>query len=219
MDAKPKRNTRRALLGRLAGISAALVVPKTLWASSQLTPKQTEGPFYPDIKQNDHNWDLTRVEGRSDQATGQLIYVRGKVLDRSGKAISNARVEIWQTDENGNYKHSRQRSRKFDENFQGTGFVTTDEAGEYLFKTIKPKAYSMGGWGYRSPHIHFKIFGEEFDEFTTQMYFAGESRNDQDPIRRRVPEQLRELVTIDFSKETTEFGEIGRLGDFNIHLA
>jgi protocatechuate 3,4-dioxygenase beta subunit len=207
------------LLTRLAGIAATLVLPKTLWASLQVTPAQTEGPFYPDIKQNDHNWDLTRVEGRSGRARGQLIYVRGKVLDRSGNALRNARVEIWQTDEKGNYKHTRQRSRKFDKNFQGTGHVVTDEAGEYLFKTIKPKAYSMGGWGYRSPHIHFKISAGDFREFITQMYFAGESRNDQDPIRRRVPEQLQDLVTIDFSKETTEFGEIGRVGDFNIHLA
>ena len=169
---------------------AVLALPKTLWAATQHTPAQAEGPFYPNIKQDDYNWDLTRVESRSGRARGQLIYVRGKVFDRQGNAISNARVEIWQTDEKGNYKHTRQRSKKFDKNFQGTGFVITNEVGEYLFKTIKPKAYSMGSWGYRSAHIHFKLTGDDFGEFITQMYFTGESRNDQDPIRRRVPKLL-----------------------------
>jgi protocatechuate 3,4-dioxygenase beta subunit len=219
MEQKSSSTVRRTLLTRLAGISAVLMLPKQLWAVTEFTPAQPEGPFYPDLPQQDNNWDLTKVEGMTAKANGQLIYVRGKVLDRQGNAVVNARVEIWQTDENGNYKHSRQRSRSFDKNFQGTGFVITNEAGVYLFKTIMPKAYSMGSWGYRTPHIHFKIFSEDFGEFTTQMYFAGESRNSQDPIRRRVPKQDRKFVTIDFSNQTTEYGETARVGDFNIYLA
>ena len=67
--------------------------------------------------------------------------------------------------------------RPRDEDFQGYGVATTDAAGRYEFLTIKPIAYPG-----RTPHIHFAVAGRGFERFITQMYVAGEPRNDSDSV-------------------------------------
>ena len=39
-------------------------------------------------------------------AVGEIAYVSGRVLTKSGEPLRNGYVEIWQTDTNGSYLHS-----------------------------------------------------------------------------------------------------------------
>jgi protocatechuate 3,4-dioxygenase beta subunit len=110
--------------------------------------------------------------------------------------VRNAVVEIWQTDANGAYVHTRSGNRDHrDGNFQGFGRFTTGSAGEYYFRTIKPVPYPG-----RTPHIHFAIKAKGLeDPFTTQCYIKGEPRNDRDGVLRGIrDEKQRQSVQVEF---------------------
>ena len=143
------------------------------------TPRSTEGPFYPRNLPADSDADLTRVAGRAGRAMGTPLEVSGRVLDRSGKPRSGARVEIWQCDASGRYHHVGENDASLDPDFQGFGAVATDADGRYRFRTIKPVPYPG-----RTPHIHFTVVEGGKRRLTSQMYIEGEPGNARDGLYR-----------------------------------
>jgi protocatechuate 3,4-dioxygenase beta subunit len=171
---------RRRLLEILAGCAAQLSLSGTARpAALPATPAQTAGPFYPLAFPADSDNDLVQIAGHGGTAKGTVAFVTGHILDPTGRPVSGARVEIWQCDANGRYHsvHDSRADRPADENFQGYGQTTTDAAGSYRFRTIRPVPYPG-----RTPHIHFAVSGAEFPRFTTRMYVAGEPLNDHDGV-------------------------------------
>ncbi|KAA3628490.1 MAG: intradiol ring-cleavage dioxygenase [Bacteroidetes bacterium] len=149
------------------------------------TVNQTMGPFHPNKDQQDKDFDLTSFNGSDAQPQGEPIYVRGKVTDENCNPIPGAVVMLWQANTHGKYSHEYDHSSaEYDPNFQGWGQVTTNEKGEYGFKTIKPGAYplSEGSADYRTPHIHFKFSRRGYHELITQLYFEGEELNETDVL-------------------------------------
>ena len=171
--------TRRGLIICAAG----LVVAKSALADMTVTPAQTAGPFYPQLKPDDSDMDLTRIQGAQGAAAGEVIEVQGRILSLKGDALRNAVVEIWQADTHGRYHHPFDRSplSSPDPNFQGYGAVRTGPDGAYRFQTVRPGAY-RAGFLRRTPHIHFRVVDEGNRELVTQMYFPGEPLNAQDAI-------------------------------------
>jgi protocatechuate 3,4-dioxygenase beta subunit len=55
-----------------------------------LTPKQTEGPFYPDHLPLDTDNDLIIVNDNLTPAVGTITWVSGKIFDQRGDPIRNA---------------------------------------------------------------------------------------------------------------------------------
>lgn len=175
---------RAALSGLAAALGLAAACPHgsaraALEPKLTPTPGQTEGPFYPADWLGDIDNDLVLVKGEGAKALGTVLHLRGRVLDRAGRPIAGAIVEIWQCDAQGVYHHpwDERGRRRADDGFQGRGRVETDGEGRYVFRTIKPAAYSG-----RTPHIHFKIMQPGGDTLITQMYFAGEPDNARDFI-------------------------------------
>ena len=146
----------------------------------QITPPQILGPFYPIAERPDLAADLARPAGSAAEAGGQLLYVRGRVLTGSGKPVAHARIEIWQANAAGKYRHpSDTNPAPLDPNFKGFAQLTTDAAGRYAFRTVKPGGYPTAEGDIRPPHIHFTVDGR-FDRLVTQLYFAGEPQNQTD---------------------------------------
>lgn len=170
-----------------------------------LTPRQTEGPFYPNRLPLDTDNDLIIVNDNITPAVGQITHLSGKLLDASGSPIRNAVVEIWQVDGNGVYLHTNDRHAQRDANFQGFGRFLTGRTGEYYFRTVKPVPYPG-----RTPHIHFKIKRPGASEFTTQCYIKGFPQNERDGIYRDIRgAKARESVTIDFNPiKDSKMGEL-----------
>lgn len=120
---------------------------------------QTIGPFWHLLE--DPAWaDLTRFG-----ANGQPITLDGTVRDGAGSLVTDACLELWQ----------------HDPAFSGFGRCATDEAGRYRFTTVRPE----GGLG--APHIALGIFARGLlHRINTRIYFAGDPRNDTDPVLQAV---------------------------------
>ena len=195
MDTSRRQFLTRSMLG-VAAFAASSALPSWAFAEELVrTPRQTEGPFYPDHLPLDTDNDLLIVNDGITPAVGEVTHLTGKILDATGSPIRNTLVEIWQCDANGAYLHSgTSNDDRRDKNFQGFGRFLTSSSGEYYFRTIKPVAYPG-----RTPHIHFaiKVPGEE--RFTTQCYIKGEARNERDMVLRGIGDaRQRESVQVPF---------------------
>lgn len=158
------------------------------------TPEQTAGPFYPVELPLDDDNDLTQLKGQSGRAKGQITDLAGRILDINGHPLAQIRIEIWQCDVNGRYRHPRDTAnRPIDKNFQGHGHTMSADNGGYRFRTIRPIPYPG-----RTPHIHVAIFPPDEQPLVTQLYIQGEPRNAHDFIFNRIPVERRQLVTADF---------------------
>ena len=195
-----KTKISRREFGRKMSLSAAglaLLQPHTLLAGG-VTPKQVEGPFYPDSDMGDNDLDLTHIQGHTESATGEHIFVHGQVRDIEGNPLANATVDIWQANDAGRYRHAEDPNpAPLDPNFQGWGIVQTDAEGYYRFKTIKPGAYSLsflGGDGWRARHIHYKVSHADHQPLTTQLYFPGDPLIEQDLEIVKAPEEDRWML-------------------------
>ncbi len=188
--------SRRGFLGTVAAGSVLWTVPGALAEELARTPRQTEGPFYPDHLPLDTDNDLIVVNDGLTPAVGEITHLTGRILSASGTPVRNAVVEIWQCDSGGAYLHSLTGNRdQRDSNFQGFGRFLTDSKGQYYFRTIKPVPYPG-----RTPHIHFMVKHPREEEFTTQCYIKGHPQNDRDFVFRGAgDEKARALLCADFA--------------------
>ncbi|HWB41679.1 MAG TPA: protocatechuate 3,4-dioxygenase [Gemmatimonadales bacterium] len=219
--------SRRELLGAGAGAAAGLVAQRLAGevppaaACGDPTAAQTAGPYYPSRDRPDEDPDLTRVKGREGRAAGEVVVVRGTVLDEACRPIAGALVEIWQANTHGRYDHERDAGnpRPLDPNFQSWAEMLTDNDGGFRFTTIKPGAYPADDSGWvRPPHIHFRVSRRGYHELVTQMYFAGETLNDADRIRLALSPEERDRATVTFDAAGAESEARARLGRFDITL-
>ena len=210
----PFRGRRQFLQGVAIG-AATFVVPGAFAEELTRTPRQTEGPFYPDTLPLDTDNDLLVLNDSITPAVGHVTHLTGRILGPTGQPVRNAVVEIWQVDSQGAYLHSRSDNRdKRDRNFQGFGRFLTGSKGEYYFRTIKPVPYPG-----RTPHIHFAINKGGKRMLTTQMYIKGEARNERDFIYRRLNAKGREALTVEFNQlKDSKIGELAANLDILIGL-
>lgn len=185
---------RRALGAGLGSVALVAALPVNALPS---TPRQPRGPFYPEQLPLDRDNDLTVVEGAAAPARGEPVEVIGQVLDRDGRPLTGARVEIWQCDANGRYRHRWDRGeRPLDPGFQGYGSTLSDAEGRYRFRTIRPVAYPG-----RAPHIHFAIQADGRRELVTQMYVSGAPENRWDGLLGSLGRSQREALLVDFDAQ------------------
>lgn len=194
--------SRRQFLSRLgAGAGAAafmssLYVVRGAFAEQLVvTPRLTEGPFYPDAMPLDTDNDLLIVNDSITPAVGEITHLSGRILGETGSPVRNAVVEIWQVDHSGIYLNSRDRiHEKRDQNFQGYGRFLTDSNGQYYFRTIKPVPYTG-----RCPHIHVAISQNGRRIYTTQLMIKGHPQNGRDGVFRSAGDAAaRNAISVEF---------------------
>lgn len=218
-----KHDSRRNFLkmgsGALGVAVLANPISKAIANACGLTPPQTAGPFYPGNSQFAVENDLTQVPGQTQRAEGQVIYVKGQVVDQNCVPIVGANVEIWQACHSGKYNNPKDTNpAKLDPYFRYWAETYTSETGEYWFKTIIPGAYPADDTWKRPPHLHFKITKLGFRELVTQMYFQGNPLNESDLILHQLSPAERSTVIVDFIP-TGVFGDLNALvGKFDIAL-
>jgi protocatechuate 3,4-dioxygenase beta subunit len=180
------------------------------------TPDQILGPFYPLNRTADETTDLAKSPGRPGRADGELLKVEGQVLTLTGRPVAGARVEIWQANSLGKYRHPSDTTPvPIDPNFNGFAVLKTDQQGRYEFRTIKPGAYRTPHGDMRPPHIHFMVdFGA--DRLVTQLYFAGEPENATDRWLQAAPQP--ELLIVSLEDCAAGSSSASKLAKFDIIL-
>jgi protocatechuate 3,4-dioxygenase beta subunit len=146
------------------------------------TPDQILGPFFPLKRAHTGQCDLTAIGGANGVAQGEVIEVRGRVLNCNGDPVPGADLTIWQANALGRYMHPADANPSpLDPNFAGSTDIRSDEDGGYRIRTVKPGAYPAGTDWMRPPHIHFEVQGK-FERLITQMYFPDDPLNARDRL-------------------------------------
>jgi protocatechuate 3,4-dioxygenase beta subunit len=127
----------------------------------QLTPEETAGPFFKPNSPIKNNF-------RDPGVTGTAVKLSGFVLDRKGKPISNALLDFWHADGDGQYDFNGFRCR-------GHQFSGSD--GKYVLETVMPGLYPG-----RTRHYHVRLQAAHGPIVSTQLYFPGEARNSTDSL-------------------------------------
>eukprot|EP00913_Durusdinium_trenchii_P028358 g26586.t1 len=206
MNRSSLESNRRRFLKQFAFGTAMFTTPGLFAEELIRTPRQTEGPFYPDKLPLDTDNDLLIINDGITPAVGEITHLTGRVLDVKGEPVRNAAVEIWQVDNHGSYIHTRgDNNGKRDSNFQGFGRFVTNRKGEYYFRTIKPVPYPG-----RTPHVHVAVNKGGKRMLTTQFYVKGDARNSRDFIYKSVRDpKVRDSITVDFKAiKDSKLGEL-----------
>lgn len=169
--------SNRSYLSRRAFAATGLASAGLLMATGAralqgrpLTAESPMGPFFPLSIPADSDADLTMIQGHSKRALGQVIEIRGRVLDMKGNPISGARLDLWQANAAGRYAHPADpATAPLDPDFQGFASIVSDSNGDWRIITIKPAGYDSP-IGNRPPHIHFDIRGRTHRNIA-QLYF------------------------------------------------
>lgn len=138
------------------------------------TAFQTIGPYW-HLLEHAEQADLTRFG-----ATGEQVVLTGSIHDGNGDMVADAAVELWQA------------SPASNESFPGWGRARTDANGVYRFTTVKPGPVPGRGNTQQAPHFAITIFARGIlTRLCTRAYFAGDPRNDADPLLNLIDDPAR----------------------------
>ncbi|MFO1327117.1 MAG: intradiol ring-cleavage dioxygenase [Rubrivivax sp.] len=192
---------RRPPLRRRSLLACTLAWPALAAADRprRLMAPMTDGPFYPPsrwrARSTDWDADLTQVRLAAgvQVARGEHLALQLAVVDRQGRPIDGAEVEIWQCDVLAAYRHPHvpEEPGRFDPGFQGFGAALSARDGGVRFRTIRPVAYPG-----RTPHVHVKLRHAAFGELTSQLFVAGDPGNAADGLWRQLPAADRDALAM-----------------------
>jgi len=141
------------------------------------TPPNEIGPFY---KKRAPETAMLRAP----HDPGMPLLVSGQILNTRGDKLTNAVVEVWQTDHLGHYDLDGYRYR---------AKLPADNSGGYKFGSVVPGHYPDRV----CQHIHYLVTAPGHKPLVTQLYFATDPVFEGDPDRNFIRDPLihsRELV-------------------------
>jgi hydroxyquinol 1,2-dioxygenase len=123
-------------------------------------------------------------------APGQPAWVEGSVSTLRGEAVPDARIEVWEADEDGRYDVQYSDSR-----VGGRGYVRSDGDGRFAFWGLTPVPYPIpydgpvgellaatGRSPYRAPHLHFMVSAPGLRTLITHIFVRGGEYLDSDSV-------------------------------------
>jgi protocatechuate 3,4-dioxygenase beta subunit len=122
---------------------------------------------------------------------GPELFVTCEIVDVAGKPIAGADVDVWQSSPVGLYEN--QDDTQADMNLRGK--FTTDAAGRFSFRSVKPAGYPVPTDGpvgdllraqnrhpYRPAHIHFLGFKPGYKTLITQVFVDDDEHLESDVV-------------------------------------
>ncbi len=175
------------LLSDILGVSMLVDAIDHQSSSERVTDSTVLGPFYAGPQRELAKGDSILLR----EEDGEPLLMKGRVADASGTPIAGAKVEVWQTATNQLYDVQ-------DEN-QPHGHLratfTTDERGEYAFRSILPVSYpipddgpagqllrGLGRHPFRPAHVHFMISAPSHRKLVTHLFLKGDKYLDSDAV-------------------------------------
>jgi hydroxyquinol 1,2-dioxygenase len=163
------------LLSDVLGLSM-LVIRLNNQRPTGATESTVFGPFFfEDSPRYGNGGDI------ANGASGEPCLVSGRVLSVGGEPIPNARVEVWEADDQGFYDSQYEGLTEQ----RGRGHLFSEDGGRFWFWSVKPVAYPIPGDGpvgellraaNRSPmrpaHIHFMLTAPGYQPLITHIFAA-----------------------------------------------
>jgi protocatechuate 3,4-dioxygenase beta subunit len=174
------------LLSDVLGLSALVGLMSDTKTPDIHTDSSLLGPFY---RQNSPKFQLGDLIAKN--VKGKEIVLYGRVLDGDGRGVPHASIQVWQTDEAGDYDMQKPNPSEMD--LRGT--IEADAQGRYYFRSVVPAGYSipMDGpvgdliraqhrHGLRPSHIHYLVGAPGCRELVTALYIHGDPHIDSDTV-------------------------------------
>lgn len=179
------RRQEFVLLSDVLGVSM-LVIGINNRKSAEATESTVFGPFFVEDSPRYANGDDI-----ANGAPGEPCFMQGRVLSVGGEPIPDARIEVWQADDEGFY------DVQYDDlsEARGRGHLYSDEEGRYYFWSVRPEAYPIPddgpvgellGAGNRSPmrpaHVHFMVKAPGYETLITHVFDEEDRHLDSDAV-------------------------------------
>ncbi|OWV73763.1 catechol 1,2-dioxygenase [Rhizobium sp. R339] len=149
------------------------------------TSQSLLGPFW---RLNSPRVDNGGTIVRSD-TPGTPLFVRARVVDRDGRPIAGAEIDVWHASPVGLYEN--QDPDQAEMNLRGK--FTTDADGRFWFRTVKMVGYpipidgvvgrllkAQGRHPYRPAHLHALIFRQGYKTLISQVFDPSDPNIDSD---------------------------------------
>ncbi|GAA2749411.1 dioxygenase [Amnibacterium kyonggiense] len=172
------------LLSDVLGISMQTVAVNNE-AYRDATEATVFGPFFVG--------DAPRIENGGDiggGAAGEPAWVEGTVRDVDGRPVQNARIEVWEADEEGMYDVQHDDGRVY-----GRAQLSSDADGGYRFWGLFPTPYPIpfdgpvgdllraaGRSPWRASHLHFMVSAEGYRTLVTHIFVRGDELLERDSV-------------------------------------
>jgi catechol 1,2-dioxygenase len=138
---------------------------------------------------------------------GEPCLVTGRVIHVDGQPVPGVKVDVWQADADGFYDVQRPGEVP-DSNLRG--LFTTEDNGEFWFRTVVPRYYPIPTDGpvgellhasrrhpNRAAHIHFEVSGPGIRTLTTHLFVNGSPYLDSDAVFGVKASLVREFSHVD----------------------
>lgn len=140
----------------------------------------------------------------SGGAAGQPCWVEGTVADVDGQPIPDARIEVWEADEDGFYDVQYD-----DDRVAARAHLFSDHDGRYRFWALTPTPYPIphdgpvgrmlnatGRSPMRASHLHFMVAAPGHGTLVTHIFVAGDEFLDRDTVFG-----VKESLITDFTEQ------------------
>ena len=186
------------LLSDVVGLSM-LTVAVNQPADPRATESTVFGPFF--------------VEGSpqvplggdiAEHASGQPCWVEGTVRDLDGRPVGDARVDVWEADDDGMYD-----VQYADDRTAARGHLFTDDEGRYAFWAVTPTPYPIphdgpvgdlltatGRGPMRAAHLHFMVTAPAFHRLVTHIFVRGDTYQGSDAVFG-----VKDSLVVDFTEQ------------------
>jgi alcohol dehydrogenase class IV/protocatechuate 3,4-dioxygenase beta subunit len=196
------------LLSDVLGLSM-MTVAINAPASAGATESTVVGPFFvtgsPEVPLGG---DITGA------AKGRPCYVSGSVHGTSGEPVPGARIEVWESDEDGFYDVQYPDGR-----IGGRGWLRSAPDGAFRFWSVRPAPYPIpddgpvgdlltaaGRGPMRPAHLHFKVDAPGYRTLITHIFVAGDPYLDRDAVFG-----VKESLITDFAEHPPGAAPDGRI--------
>jgi hydroxyquinol 1,2-dioxygenase len=122
-------------------------------------------------------------------ASGTPCWVTGTVTDTTGAPVADARIDVWEADDEGLYDVQR------DGGTAGRGWLRSGPDGGYRFWSVRPTPYPIpddgpvgdllaatGRGPMRPAHLHFKVTAPGHRTLVTHIFVAGDPHLASDAV-------------------------------------
>jgi catechol 1,2-dioxygenase len=169
-----------------------------------------EGPYYvpgaPELG-------ATATIPMRDGEKGTRLVWNGRVTSTEGTPLAST-IELWHADADGLYSQFAPGIPEW--NLRGT--FSTGPDGTFTITTVRPAPYqiptdgscgkliSAAGWhAWRPAHLHVKVSAPGHEQLTAQLYFPGDSHNDDDIATAVKPELMLDPVSDGPGSDTVDY--------------